>query len=187
MKKKWIVAALIVLCLSVAVYGTVAYFTHEQTVTNVITAGNIKLSLHYYQLTEAGPETVEGPADILPGTSVSRVVTVENTGNNPAWVRISVEKAVELAAGTQGEADLTLIGLDLNTQHWTERDGYYYYNTALEPGQTTEPLFTQLTFAENMGNLYQNSTVVVTVLVQGVQTAHNGETVWDAAGWPENP
>lgn len=186
MKKKIIVIAILAICLAIAAYGTVAYFTYEETATNVIVAGNVKIKLNQWQLTETGDrETFEGPLNILPGTTVSKIVEVENTGNNAAWVRISVAKAIELASGVDGEADTDLISFFVNTEHWTERDGFYYYNTSLQAGEVTVPLFTQVVFAQNMGNLYQNSTAILTIQAQATQVAHNGETVWEAAGWPE--
>ena len=74
--------------------------------------------------------------------------------------------------------------MESNDAGWTEQDGYYYYNRALRPGETTEPLFTTVTFAETMGNEYQNSTAAIDVTADAVQTANNGETALDAVGWP---
>ena len=42
MKKKLFVCAFIVICLSIVAYGTAAYFSYEDTATNVITAGDVK-------------------------------------------------------------------------------------------------------------------------------------------------
>lgn len=85
----------------------------------------------------------------------------------------------------EGETDLSLVALDINTEYWTERDGFYYYNTALEPGKTTEPLFTEVAFDESMSNLYQDSRAVITVNAYATQTANNGTSAADAKGWPE--
>lgn len=100
-------------------------------------------------------------------------------------MRVSLDKAIELAQGVEGEADLSLVTCDLNTEKWTEKDGYYYYNAALEPGQTTEPLFTAVHFAETMSNMYQESRAILQVNAFATQTAHNGTTALEAAGWPE--
>ena len=35
-----------------------------------------------------------------------------------------------------------------------------------------------------MGNEYQNATATVDVIAQAVQTANNGTSAADAAGWP---
>jgi len=186
MKKKVMVLAIIAICFAIAAYGTVAYFTYNETATNVIVAGNVKIALNQWEQTQTGMRTPsEGPLDILPGTSVSRIVEVKNTGSNPAWIRISVETVIQLAAGITGEVDTTLISFTVDREHWTERDGFYYYEQPLQASEVTAPLFTQVVFAENMGNQYQDSTAILTIMAQATQVVHNGETVWEAAGWPE--
>lgn len=185
MKKKLFILALLVICLSIVAYGTLAYFTTEDTATNVITTGNIRIALHQWRLTEEGDrEVFTSPIQVLPGVEVSKIVEVENTGGHPAWIRVSVDKAMELAEGITGEADLGLISFDINTEYWTELDGFYYYNAVLQPGEVTQPLFTQVNFADNMSNMYQSAQAIITVTAQGVQTIHNGETVLEAQGWP---
>lgn len=186
MKKKITVIALIVAMVAVLALGTAAYFTADGTATNVITAGSVKIKLHETTVKEGGAEPVpfEDVSGVMPGSVVSKIVTVENTGSGTAWVRISVTKAIELAQGLEGETDLDLVGLDIDTEHWTERDGYYYYNAPLAAGETTEPLFTSVTFARSMGNLYQGSTATVSVLAQATQSANNGASALEAAGWP---
>ena len=182
MKKKITVIALIVAMVAVLALGTAAYFTADGTATNVITAGSVKIKLHEMTVKEEGAEPVpfEDVSGVMPGSVVSKIVTVENTGSGTAWVRISVTKAIELAQGLEGETDLNLVGLEIDT----EREGYYYYNAPLAAGETTEPLFTAVTFARSMGNLYQGSTATVSVLAQATQSANNGASALEAAGWP---
>ena len=186
MKKKIFALAIIAICLSIVAYGTVAYFTYEETVTNVITLADVEFELHKYSEDEFG---IQKPAvhemDVVPGRNVSNVVQVENTGSHAAWIRISIRKALELAAGQTGEVDLSLVLLDLNTEQWIEKDGYYYYYQMLQPGMITEPLYTNVTFSWEMDNRYQNSTAYVTVITHAVQATNNGTTVLEAAGWPE--
>ena len=110
MKRKLLAAALAVLCLSVAVYGTVAYFTAEDTATNVITAGNVKIALNEAAITEDG-ETVafEDVTGVVPGAEISKIVTVDNTGDNAAYVRIKVVKEITSENEPEGEFDPSLI------------------------------------------------------------------------------
>lgn len=187
MKRKIFAIALIAVCFAIAAYGTLAYFTYEDTATNVIVAGNIKIALRQWSETNGGEGvTFDDPIDVLPGAVVSKIVEVENTGKNAAWIRVSVQKAIELAAGMEGNVDVSLVGLNLNTEFWTEQDGYYYYNVALQPGEKTAPLFTEVAFASHMSNLYQSSKAILNIQAYGVQVANNGQTVFEAAGWPEN-
>lgn len=69
MKKKLLACSLLVIGLSTAAYGTVAYFTHEDTATNVITAGDIQIALQEWTVPEEGGEPVpfEDVIDVLPG------------------------------------------------------------------------------------------------------------------------
>ena len=115
------------------------------------------VALHEMAIKEPGAEPVpfENGQGVMPGSVVSKIVTVENTGSGTAWVRISIEKAIALAEGLEGEIDLDLIRLDLDTEHWTEHDGYYYYNAPLAAGETTEPLFTTVTFAHSNGQRFR--------------------------------
>ncbi|MDD7035006.1 MAG: TasA family protein [Firmicutes bacterium] len=181
MRKKLIAAAVVALCLSLMAYSTIAYFTHEDTARNVITSGNISIDI------EEKAENNEPFRDVfgvMPGQSFAKVVTVHNNGDNAAYVRISVSKVINLASGVPGTPDTDLIWLDINTEKWTFQDGYWYYNIALEPGEETVPLFNQVKFNPEMGNEYQNSEAVITVLAQATQVKNNGTNVFDAAGWP---
>ena len=182
MKKRIAVCALILLLLSVSLGSTIAYFTTEDTATNVITAGNLSIDLK--EMTKSGEE-FKDVFGVMPGVEVSKIVTVKNTGDHPAYVRIGVDKTIRLAEGKTGAVDLTLLQLDLNTADWTEKDGYYYYNKPLAAGAETPALFTTVKFSEKMDNLYQKSQAIVEVTAQAVQTAHNGTSALTAAGWPE--
>lgn len=186
MKKKILVCAFIVVCFSIVAYGTLAYFTYEDTATNIITMGNIKIELHELTVTDEGTVPVKSDEEmcVVPGLEVSRTIQVKNVGSNDAWIRIEVQKVIELAKGVEENADVSLIELDINTEFWTLNDGYFYYNEKLEPSQTTRPLFTTIKFSESMSDIYQESTAIVTVYVQATQTANNGNTVFEATGWP---
>ena len=187
MKKKIFVLASIAVCLSIIAYSTTAYFTHEETATNVITMGNIKIELQELAIPKDGGEPVpfENAIDVLPGTDVSKIVQVKNVGAEAAWIRISVEKSLMLAEGMNGDVDLSLVTYDLNTVYWIELNGYFYYNDILNPGETTEPLFTKVMFSSSMGDMYQQSKAILKIDAQATQVANNGSTVFQAAGWPK--
>ena len=94
-----------------------------------------------------------------------------------------VTKSIQLAG--EGEANPDLVELNIDSENWTlGEDGYLYYKTALKPGETTAPIFTTVTFNMEMGNEYQNATAKVDVAAQAVQSANNGESALEAAGWP---
>ncbi len=187
MKKRLLAVALAVVCLSLAAYGTVAYFTAEDTAAHVITAGNIRIELQETAAPESGGDPVpfEDLIGVMPGAEVSKIVEVKNTGDKTAYIRIRLEKDLTLAEGRTGETDINLVGLNIDTESWTEKDGYYYYNEPLAAGQSTGPLFTAVTLSKDMGDLYQNSKVKIMVCAGAVQADNNGESALAAAGWPE--
>lgn len=181
MKKKIMILSLIVVCLSLCIGGTLAYYTATETARNVITSGSIDIELIE---TDAEGNPFEDVSGVMPGMAVDKIVTVKNVAANECWVRVRVEKNIELAQGKTGTPDLSLLKIDFNTADWTEKDGYYYYNSKLDPAETTIPLFTTVTFDEAMDNLYAGCTADVTVKAQAVQAANNGASVLEVNGWP---
>ena len=184
MKRKILAIALIAVCLSILAYSTTAYFTYKDTATNVITMGNMRIQIHETALTPDGVVPFRDPINVLPGTSVSKIVEVKNVGTSAAWIRISLEKSIHLARNAYGIVDLSLIDYNINRADWVELDGYYYYVEPLLPGETTKPLFTTVYFSKYMGNMYQGSVAIIEVHTEATQVANNGSNVLEALGWP---
>lgn len=185
--KKWKIVALctVLACLSIVASGTLAYFTAQETAHNVITSGGVDIELkEWADEDKTEPFPVDGINNVMPAAKVTKIVEVTNTGASEAWVRIKVDKTITLARGVQGTPDPSLLELNINTTDWTEQGGYYYYNHSLLPGETTKPLFTTVTFAPEMGNMYQNSNAEIEVKADAVQVANNGASATVAAGWP---
>lgn len=185
-KRKILVCAVIISCLSLSAYGTIAYFTADAVASNVITSGNIKIDLKETAIPEEGgsPVPFENRIGVMPGTAVSKIVQVENIGSQPAYIRVGVDKEIFLSEENTEEPDLSLVSWDVNSDFWEEKDGFYYYKEVLETGQTSEPLFTEVVFDASMGNMYQNSKAEITVTAQATQVAHNGNNALEAQGWP---
>lgn len=185
MNRKLAVLAVVMILIAMSVHGSVAYFTAENTATNVITTGSIKIELVETAVDGNGERVpFENVINALPASEVSKIVEVKNTGESTAYIRVKVDKTIELAEGREGQIDLSLVSFDLNTAYWTEKDGYYYYSEAVAPDELTKPLFTKVIFDKRMDNLYQKSTVTILVDAQATQTANNGANALEAAGWP---
>lgn len=183
MKRKLALGAVIAICLSLLAYGSAAFFTAEDTAHNIITTCNINIELHEWADDEkTTPFPTDGVDGVMPGTRVTKIAEVKNTGSGAAYVRVAVEKAVILADGTAG--DSSPVTINFNEADWTEKDGFYYYNNALKPNETTQALFTEISFDINMDNIYQNSKALVDVTAYGVQAANNGSSALEAGGWP---
>ena len=183
-KRRILAIALIAIGLSAVATGTYAYFVAEETAYNVITTGALFMDL--VEETEDGsPWPEEGIKDVIPCMTVGKVVYVENRGSVPFFARIQKEITVTPAPGVTAELTDEFIGLDINTEHWIEQDGFYYYYRILQPGEKTEPLFTKVSFAPEMTNDYQDSVVEVYVRAQAVQSDNNGYDPLMALGWSD--
>ena len=183
-KKRIGLAAAVVCCIALIGAGTMAYFNAEETAHNVITTGKVQMELHE-ETTDGKPFPENGISGVMPDTDVEKRVYVENTGNADMYVRIIVETNIQPAKGITATLDFRNITLDIDTQHWTEMDGCYYYYRALKPGEKTEPLFTMVQFGKDLGNEYMDAKVEINVKAQAVQSKNNGDSPLTAAGWPE--
>ena len=183
MKKKLLFLISVVIILAFAISGTLAYFTDELVVQNVITTGNVEL----HMALEGGNDAIP----VMPGTKVTRPLEITaGLGTAQAYVRVKYDVTIldaegELMPHTPEEAaQVVLIAED--TENWTEKDGWWYYNGEIANGQTTRPLYREIAFSgEHMDNDYQGCTVLVSVTAQGVQKANNGSSALEADGWPQ--
>lgn len=183
--QKWIsLIALVVCCAALIASGTLAFYNAEETAKNVMTTG--KLDIDLKEETDGGePWPEEGFKGIVPGKEVTKIVYGVNTGTMDVYLRIGLGKEIIPAEGVTAELDFENITLDLNTEDWTEKDGWHYYNTPLKPGEKSVPLFTKVSFGTELGNEYMNATVIIDVNMQAVQAGNNGESALTATGWPE--
>ncbi len=182
MKRKCLTLSVLTICIAIIASTTLSFFNADDTARNVITTGGVEIALWEWA-DEAKTKPFESPTGVMPGMSVTKIVQVENTGADGAWIRVSVTKNIAGADG--GAPDTELVELNLNTADWTlGKDGYLYYNVPLQPGEVTVPVFTTVQFNQAMGNEYQNATATVEVAAQAVQTDNNGACALDAQGWP---
>lgn len=185
MKRKLLILSLLVILAALTAAGTLAYYTDSARTHNVITSGKVNIDLLEWA-DEARTKPFKDKQGVMPGTKVTKIVEVKNTGTGAAFVRLYVEKNVYDA--NQKPMKSEPVSLNFNDTDWTysESEGYYYYNRPLEPGKTTEPLFTTVTFDPLMGNEYQNAAAHVKVIAYAVQSANNGDSPQAAKGWPSD-
>ena len=148
MKQKILLFPLIAVLIATAAGGTAAYFNAQYTARIVITAGNISIELLERMQREENGEPVpfENQIGVMPNSTVSKIVSVKNTGENSAWVRVSADLFIELAQGNSGQPDLALVHCDFNLSDWVYHEGYYYYGQPLQAGEESTPLLTAVTF-----------------------------------------
>lgn len=190
MKKKILLLAVVAICLAIIASGTLAYFTSEDQVHNIITSGAVDIQIEEWK-NEIGTPYLDSPICIMPGATVSKIATIKNL-EEKAYIRAKFNIIITQADGTileiSPERLASIISLTMNGEDWIRKSGddeWWYYNTPIAVDESTEPFFTEVIFdGPNMTNEYQNCTVEIIVKAQGVQVANNGSTVLDAVGWP---
>lgn len=215
MKRKLILLSAVVICIAIAAAGTLAYFTADTTAHNVITSGGVDIGIREWA-DEVGGTPYDDAAigNVMPATKVTKIADIINqpdkdVSSAQAWIRAKVDVEITLNKYTiaalkdkdpnfvEPTPDTTLVKRKGTDANWVynETDGYYYYQLAVDPGDATEPLFTEVEFDARMDNAYQNCSVKIYITAEAVQTAHNPDpvdkdgnpvevTVDKALGWP---
>ena len=187
MKKRLAAGGVALSLLAILGIGTAAYFVTDGRAENKITMGTVDLTL-----TETVNGVVVGESTsqldgILPSQTVDQVAEIKNTGNQDYWLRVRADVSVT-AAQQAADLDNRVISFNWDKEKWVEKDGWYYYPTAVPAGETVTP-FDAVTFAAKAGNEYQGCTIDIDVEAQAVQVKNNeipaGGSVLDVQGWPE--
>jgi len=192
MKKKVLLLAAVAIGIATLASGTLAYFTSEDQVHNVITTDAVDIEIEEWQETGEGlvPYPKENPIEVTPGVTVSKIATIKNLEAS-SYIRAKFEVVItredESIMELSPETLSSIITLTMNGDDWLRKDGdgeWWYYNAPVKTGESTEAFFTEVVFdGPNMTNEYQNCTVEIIVTAQGVQSANNGNNVIEAAGW----
>lgn len=181
MKLRLIVIALAAMIVTLLSQGTLAYYSIIGTATNVVTSGDIRLVIH--ETTGDGTPFPEDGVYIIPGQIVSKRVTIENDCTHPFYLRVKLVNGVDKEELSAEDC----FDIDLNENAWTLReDGYIYYNTVLQAGDTSAPVFTEVQIVgDKVDNAYLGATLSLTVNAYAVQEENNpADKPWDAIGWP---
>ncbi len=177
MKKKILTIAVLVICLAILGSSTLAYVTDKEIAHNVITSRGVDITLVEQMKEGESWVEFEDPSGVMPGTSVSKKVTVKSAEDSAsAWVRIRVSSE-----------DLDMMELDINKEAWEEHgEGIYYYKEILPADSETPHLFQNVSFVTGMGDTYQNKELKLHILAEAVQSDNNipeSGDPWDAEGW----
>lgn len=156
-KKPLTLFVALVLLLTLAVGGSLAWLVSNDKVTNSMVPGEVPI------------EIVEEIKD-----NVKTSITIKNTGNIDAYIRVAVvankvDKDGNITVGTAPT-------LNLNTEKWQLLpDGYYYYKGIVAPKASTESLGS-ISFVDAEVNILAES-----IQVQGGITGDGSASV-DAWG-----
>jgi len=193
MKKKILLLAAVAICAAILASGTLAYFTSEDQAHNVITTDAVDIEIEEWQ-DEIGNPYPDEKIEVMPGVTVSKIATIKNL-EAEAYIRAKFAIVITDESGNEmqisPETLASIITLTVNGEDWIRKDGdgeWWYYADSVVTGASTEAFFTEVVFdGPNMTNEYQNCTVEVIVDAQAVQTANNGDSAIEAAGWPAEP
>lgn len=78
LNRKWLMIIALVMSLTMATAGTLAFLTDRDSEANVFTMGNVEIDLNE----KFNPED----ATLIPGVDIEKMPTITNTGNTDAWV-----------------------------------------------------------------------------------------------------
>ena len=175
MKRKIFIMAVIVIALFGTAYGTYAYYTALGVASNVITTGNVVMTLH--------DETENITNIMVPGDSADRIVYVENTGDNAFYTRVKLK--ITVLSSQEAKLSSEKIQLNIDEENWRQGiDGWYYYNGAVGKSENTKPLIANIIFLPDTGNDYMGADIRIQTIAHAVQCANNGVTALKSTGWP---
>lgn len=183
---------------TLAVGGTLAWFTDTETATNVVTMGNVDV-----KLSEAGEGTgmTEGSGltytDIMPGKEYIKSAMVENVGND-AYVRailtVSSSKKDVIdeflkkngfeIVGLEEDVEWTAVGEDGKQAQTTL---YYNDNDVFKSGAEWN-LFDGFAIPASWGNEFEGADFNIKIDVEAIQSDNiEAGAAWDTFDTVENP
>lgn len=171
--KQTALSVIVIICVTIASFGTtLAWLISNDYADNQLTVGETRIELI---------EDYDPPAKLSPGTSFTKKPYVENTGNLPCYVRMRADFS-------DNRAEEFCDPLNIDTSNWVydPSDGYYYYKSLLQPGESTTNLFTTVRIKTtcSQADLIDFDILIYAEAVQ--HTDHAGscptteyKTVWD--------
>ena len=109
-------------------------------------------------------------------TTFKKEPVVVNTGENDCYVRVRVSISPEEALLIVGNEQV----FGGSQANWGYYDGYYYYKTALKPGEKTTPLFNTVTVKNEYIDTIEGFEVTVyQEAVQAKMSARDGSVTTD--------
>ena len=170
MKKKITAIALVICLMAVAIVGgSLAYFTDNDSATNVFTTGNVDIDLNEV----FDPEN----AKLLPGIDVQKEVKVTNVGSENAFVRVHIAIPSMLDSGSEDEPQFAAYNntLHFNMSSASTADGLWNWNKSADGANYPENGGNWNMYQETVDGVLYNVYVVTyeTALANGQQTAEN--------------
>ena len=177
MKKIIACISVIVAIACIAGVGTYAFVSTNHTAKNVFTTGNVSISIS--QAVNFSEEE-----HIMPGIEIPQTVWATNSGDNPCYVRIEFNSKFNNADNAGNSFALVA---DIQQTQWIEKNGYYYYNKILDPGEETQALKVAVVFDSKLNQELAGQNFKSDATAFAVQSKNNpvpdGKTVADLECW----
>lgn len=175
-RKVALTAAAVAMVGTLAVGGTLAWFTDTETATNVVTTGNVDILLKE-DGGQDGTVTEDGLEyeDVMPGDTFAKVVSIENKGND-AWVRATITvEGVDMTGEEPIEFWKDEGRVELN---WTENDDNIYsasisITDALTSKNMSYEIFDQIKIPTSWKNVWEHKAFNVKVTAEAIQKENN--------------
>lgn len=178
-----------VMLVAASVFGTLAYLTDTDAVTNTFTVGNVKITLDEAKVTPAG--VIDGDSRVtgneyhlIPGHTYVKDPTVHVDANSEdCYVFVKVTNNIsdiEIVADDETEGTET-IAEQMTQKGWTLiSDGVYYYKDVVSKNQDVV-VFDNFTIAGTVANakLAENTSDTVEIIAYAIQ-AEGFDTATDA-------
>lgn len=178
---------------SIACYslsGAYAYRSNELKVTSTISTGDIDIAIQEQQISEDGEtlEPFENEQMIVPGDTVSKIVTVKNLAK-PCYLRMKAVYAQDTSEDVIANTDSVsekekhpgewigndgFEGVYLNgiSEDWVEGvDGYFYYTKDIPTGESIQ-FFESVSFPKEWTEKSSEQTCQLDVIAEAVQSAN---------------
>lgn len=177
MKKKMMLSlAAVAMVGTLAVGGTLAWFTDTETATNVVTLGNVNI-----QWDEDGTDIVGDTTGLdfgenrVPGASFNKNAKIENVGANDAYVRATIAyKVDDQVVTTLPDAYEVEIKAGEEGSKWQFKDGYYYYLEKVNAKGETDLLVGTVSIKNTAGNDVAGQKFEIVLNAEAIQA----DNVW---------
>ena len=151
-----------------AIKGTIAYFQNQSNINNFLYVKELKVDLL---------DLFDNNKYALPGDTLNKDVSMSNTGEVDAIVRIQLTPSWTPSTDSNGNIlsnDTITVNFSNTVQtDWTFIDGWWYYNKILLPGEDTSLLVDSLYYTVVSNDThdidYSNSQYSLDVLAQSLQ------------------
>ena len=188
-KRNILLLALLALLLLAAVSSVLAFTTRSTRVKNVVSYGSVKMEIIENTLSSNGAEVpyTQTEAVRIEADEYSRIVRLKNIGKHPIYVRVALSLTAVDSSGNAVTVPADCYSFDTNTTTWTEDGGWYYYTLpALAHNEETTNLMTKIMFDHTKLAALSGCQLTLNIQAEAVQSEKNGDSVWNAQGWPSD-